>query len=196
MHARALDGMIMSRAKDCCACTAAGEHDDARAASRSARALTGLFHGRNLRNALARSNGLVAGTPFQPKVWTPRWAPKILPGHAELWRRLAAKSPICPCRRAPSSHATAPSISVVLPCHRLIGATGPGDVLRRAGAQRCLLHARGRLDSKRGLFFKALLLCSCGRPSFNKNRDFSYRGFVVSHVRTYRLNTNRGCPGP
>jgi methylated-DNA-[protein]-cysteine S-methyltransferase len=83
-------------------------------------ALTGYFSG-----DLARLNTIrwrVAGTPFQHKVWTA--LPRIPPGTTLSYGALAAKIARPKAVRAVGHANGANPISVVVPCHRLIGADG------------------------------------------------------------------------
>jgi methylated-DNA-[protein]-cysteine S-methyltransferase len=64
----------------------------------------------------------VAGTPFQRKVWTA--LPEIPPGTTMSYGALAAKLDSPRAMRAVGHANGANPISVVLPCHRLIGADG------------------------------------------------------------------------
>jgi methylated-DNA-[protein]-cysteine S-methyltransferase len=64
----------------------------------------------------------VAGTPFQRKVWTA--LPKIAAGTTTSYGRLAAQLGMPRAVRAVGHANGSNPISVVLPCHRLIGANG------------------------------------------------------------------------
>jgi len=64
----------------------------------------------------------VAGTPFQHKVWTA--LPKIPPGTTMSYGALAAKLNVPRAMRAVGHANGCNPISVVVPCHRLIGANG------------------------------------------------------------------------
>jgi methylated-DNA-[protein]-cysteine S-methyltransferase len=64
----------------------------------------------------------VAGTPFQRKVWTA--LPKISAGQTMSYGALAAKLGSPNAMRAVGHANGANPISVVIPCHRLIGANG------------------------------------------------------------------------
>ncbi|XIA65893.1 methylated-DNA--[protein]-cysteine S-methyltransferase [Bradyrhizobium sp. TZ2] len=64
----------------------------------------------------------VAGTPFQQKVW--RALPKISAGTTLSYGALAVKLRIPKAVRAVGHANGCNPISVVLPCHRLIGANG------------------------------------------------------------------------
>ncbi|MBR1285940.1 methylated-DNA--[protein]-cysteine S-methyltransferase [Bradyrhizobium sp. AUGA SZCCT0177] len=83
-------------------------------------ALTGYFKG-----DLDRLNAIkwrVAGTPFQQKVWTA--LPKIPAGTTMSYGALAAKLNAPKAMRAVGHANGSNPISVVVPCHRLIGANG------------------------------------------------------------------------
>jgi methylated-DNA-[protein]-cysteine S-methyltransferase len=64
----------------------------------------------------------VAGTPFQRKVWTA--LPKIPAGKTMSYGALAAKLAVPNAMRAVGHANGSNPISVVIPCHRLIGADG------------------------------------------------------------------------
>jgi methylated-DNA-[protein]-cysteine S-methyltransferase len=64
----------------------------------------------------------VAGTPFQRKVWTA--LPKIPVGTTRSYGRLAAQLGMPRAVRAVGHANGSNPISVVVPCHRLIGANG------------------------------------------------------------------------
>jgi methylated-DNA-[protein]-cysteine S-methyltransferase len=64
----------------------------------------------------------VAGTPFQRKVWTA--LPKIPPGTTMSYGALAARLGSPNAMRAVGHANGANPISIVIPCHRLIGANG------------------------------------------------------------------------
>ena len=64
----------------------------------------------------------VAGTPFQRKVWTA--LPKIPAGQTMSYGALAAKLGAPNAMRAVGHANGSNPISVVIPCHRLIGADG------------------------------------------------------------------------
>jgi methylated-DNA-[protein]-cysteine S-methyltransferase len=64
----------------------------------------------------------VAGTPFQRKVWTA--LPKIPPGTTMSYGALAVQLDAPRAMRAVGHANGSNPISVVLPCHRLIGANG------------------------------------------------------------------------
>ncbi len=73
-------------------------------------------------NSLASIKWRVAGTPFQRKVWTA--LPKIEAGTTMSYGALAAKLGSPRAMRAVGHANGANPISVVVPCHRLIGADG------------------------------------------------------------------------
>ena len=83
-------------------------------------ALTGYFKGDLDR--LAAIEWRVAGTPFQQKVWNA--LPKIPAGTTLSYGALAAKLKSPKAVRAVGHANGSNPISVVLPCHRLIGANG------------------------------------------------------------------------
>ena len=83
-------------------------------------ALTGYFKGDLDR--LAAIGWRVAGTPFQHKVWTA--LPKIPVGTTMSYGALAAKLNAPRAMRAVGHANGSNPISVVVPCHRLIGANG------------------------------------------------------------------------
>jgi methylated-DNA-[protein]-cysteine S-methyltransferase len=87
----------------------------------------------------------VAGTPFQRKVWTA--LPKIPPGKTMSYGALAASLGSPRAMRAVGHANGANPISVVIPCHRLIGADGSlvkyGGGLER---KRWLLAHEGAID--------------------------------------------------
>ncbi|QWG18250.1 methylated-DNA--[protein]-cysteine S-methyltransferase [Bradyrhizobium sediminis] len=92
----------------------------ARAPAETRAALTGYFKG-----DLARLNEIhwrIAGTPFQRKVWNA--LPKIPPGATMSYGELAAKLGMPRAVRALGHANGANPLSVVVPCHRLIGADG------------------------------------------------------------------------
>ena len=64
----------------------------------------------------------IAGTPFQRKVWTA--LPKIPAGRTTSYGALAASLGVPNAMRAVGHANGSNPISVVLPCHRLIGANG------------------------------------------------------------------------
>jgi len=83
-------------------------------------ALSGYFKG-----DLDRLNAIkwrVAGTPFQQKVW--KALPKVPAGTTLSYGALAAKLKMPKAVRAVGHANGSNPISVVLPCHRLIGANG------------------------------------------------------------------------
>jgi methylated-DNA-[protein]-cysteine S-methyltransferase len=93
---------------------------DARSPKDLRAALTGYFKG-----DLARLNAIrwsVAGTPFQHKVWTA--LPAIPPGTTMSYGALAARIDRPKAVRAVGHANGANPISIVVPCHRLIGADG------------------------------------------------------------------------
>lgn len=83
-------------------------------------ALSGYFEG-DL-GQLARIEWRIAGTPFQQKVWTA--LAKIPVGTTMSYGALAAKIAMPKAIRAVGHANGSNPISVVLPCHRLIGADG------------------------------------------------------------------------
>jgi methylated-DNA-[protein]-cysteine S-methyltransferase len=83
-------------------------------------ALTGYFKGDLDR--LKTIPWRVAGTPFQHKVWTA--LPKIPTGTTMSYGALAAKLGAPNAMRAVGHANGSNPISVVVPCHRLIGANG------------------------------------------------------------------------
>src|SRR5260370_24250861 len=96
------------------------ELKNARAPRELRAALTGYFKG-DL-NRLAAIGWRVAGTPFQQKVWNA--LPKIPAGTTLSYGALAAKLRMPKAVRAVGHANGSNPISVVLPCHRLIGANG------------------------------------------------------------------------
>ena len=91
-----------------------------RAPAETKAALTGYFKG-----DLDRLNSIrwrVAGTAFQRKVWTA--LPKIPSGATMSYGELAAKLGMPKAARAVGHANGANPLSVVVPCHRLIGAKG------------------------------------------------------------------------
>jgi methylated-DNA-[protein]-cysteine S-methyltransferase len=83
-------------------------------------ALSGYFNG-----DLAALNTIrwrVAGTPFQRKVWTA--LPTIAPGTTMTYGALAARLGMPKAVRALGHANGSNPLSVVVPCHRLIGANG------------------------------------------------------------------------
>ena len=114
---------------------------DARSPAEIRAALTDYFKG-----DLDRLNTIkwrVAGTPFQRKVWTA--LPKIPAGTTMSYGALAAQLGMPKAMRAVGHANGSNPLSVVVPCHRLIGANGSlvkyGGGLER---KRWLLAARGR----------------------------------------------------
>jgi methylated-DNA-[protein]-cysteine S-methyltransferase len=92
----------------------------ARAPRELRQALTGYFKG-----DLDRIDAIawrVAGTPFQQKVWNA--LPKVRAGTTMSYGALAAKLKMPKAVRAVGHANGSNPISVVLPCHRLIGANG------------------------------------------------------------------------
>ena len=93
---------------------------DARSPGDVRAALSGYFNG-----DLASLNAIkwrVAGTPFQRKVWTA--LSKIPPGRTMSYGALAAQLGMPKAMRAVGHANGSNPISVVIPCHRLIGAAG------------------------------------------------------------------------
>jgi methylated-DNA-[protein]-cysteine S-methyltransferase len=93
---------------------------DARAPHDLRVALTGYFKGDLDRLAAIRWR--VAGTPFQQKVWNA--LPGVAAGTTLSYGALAAKLGVPRAVRALGHANGSNPISVVLPCHRLIGANG------------------------------------------------------------------------
>ena len=93
---------------------------DARAPKDLRAALTGYFKGDLDR--LKSIKWRIAGTPFQHKVWTA--LPKIPAGTTMSYGALAAKLNVPRAVRAVGHANGSNPISVVVPCHRLIGANG------------------------------------------------------------------------
>ena len=93
---------------------------DARAPAAIKAALKGYFKG-DL-DCLTTIRWRVAGTPFQRKVWTA--LPKIPAGTTMSYGALAAKLHAPKAMRAVGHANGSNPISVVVPCHRLIGADG------------------------------------------------------------------------
>jgi methylated-DNA-[protein]-cysteine S-methyltransferase len=94
--------------------------EDARSPKELRTALTAYFKG-----DLDRLNTIkwrVAGTPFQQKVWTA--LPRIPAGTTMSYGALAAKLDAPKAMRAVGHANGCNPISVVVPCHRLIGANG------------------------------------------------------------------------
>ena len=94
--------------------------EEARSAKDLKAALSGYFKGDLDR--LKTIKWRVAGTPFQQKVWTA--LPKIPAGTTMSYGALAAKLNAPKAMRAVGHANGSNSISVVVPCHRLIGANG------------------------------------------------------------------------
>jgi methylated-DNA-[protein]-cysteine S-methyltransferase len=99
------------------------------------KALSGYFKGDIDR--LADIEWRIAGTPFQQKVW--RALPKVRAGTTLSYGALAARIKMPKAVRAVGHANGSNPISVVLPCHRLIGANGS------------LVKYGGGLDRKRWL---------------------------------------------
>jgi methylated-DNA-[protein]-cysteine S-methyltransferase len=93
---------------------------DARSSRELRTALTGYFKGDLDRLSTIRWR--VAGTAFQRKVWTA--LPKIPPGATMSYGALAAKIGAPKAVRAVGHANGSNPLSVVVPCHRLIGANG------------------------------------------------------------------------
>jgi methylated-DNA-[protein]-cysteine S-methyltransferase len=93
---------------------------DARSPRAIRTALSGYFKGDLDR--LKTIKWRIAGTPFQRRVWTA--LPNIPPGRTMSYGALAAKLDRPNAMRAVGHANGANPISVVLPCHRLIGANG------------------------------------------------------------------------
>jgi methylated-DNA-[protein]-cysteine S-methyltransferase len=93
---------------------------DGRAPAAMREALADYFKGDLDR--LADVEWRVAGTPFQQKVW--HALPKISPGTTMSYGALAAKLKVPKAMRAVGHANGSNPISVVVPCHRLIGANG------------------------------------------------------------------------
>ena len=94
--------------------------EEARSAKDLKAALSGYFKGDLDR--LKTIKWRVAGTPFQQKVWTA--LPKIPAGTTMSYGALAAKLNAPKAMRAVGHANGSNPISVVVPCHRLIGANG------------------------------------------------------------------------
>jgi len=94
--------------------------NEARAPRNLRTALAGYFKGDLDR--LSQIEWRVAGTPFQQKVW--KALPKIRPGTTMSYGALAAKIGLPKAIRAVGHANGSNPISVVVPCHRLIGANG------------------------------------------------------------------------
>jgi methylated-DNA-[protein]-cysteine S-methyltransferase len=93
---------------------------DAPAPDATKAALSAYFNG-NLA-ALSTVKWRSAGTPFQRKVWTA--LSKILPGRTMTYGALAAQLGMPKALRAVGHANGSNPLSVVVPCHRLIGADG------------------------------------------------------------------------
>jgi methylated-DNA-[protein]-cysteine S-methyltransferase len=93
---------------------------DARSPAGLRSSLTAYFKGDI--NRLQTIKWRVAGTPFQRKVWTA--LPKIPVGTTMSYGALAAKLNVPKAMRAVGHANGCNPISVVVPCHRLIGASG------------------------------------------------------------------------
>jgi methylated-DNA-[protein]-cysteine S-methyltransferase len=93
---------------------------DARAPAAIRTALTGYFNGDLDR--LSEIAWRVAGTPFQQKVWSA--LPRIPVGQTMSYGALAAQLKVPNAMRAVGHANGSNPISVVVPCHRLIGANG------------------------------------------------------------------------
>jgi methylated-DNA-[protein]-cysteine S-methyltransferase len=93
---------------------------EARAPRELRTALSGYFKGDLDR--LGQIKWRVAGTPFQQKVW--KALPKIPAGITMSYGALAAKIGLPRAIRAVGHANGSNPISVVVPCHRLIGANG------------------------------------------------------------------------
>ncbi|UGY19037.1 methylated-DNA--[protein]-cysteine S-methyltransferase [Bradyrhizobium septentrionale] len=93
---------------------------DGRAPAAMREALADYFKGDLDR--LADVEWRVAGTPFQQRVW--HALPKISPGTTMSYGALAAKLKVPNAMRAVGHANGSNPISVVVPCHRLIGANG------------------------------------------------------------------------
>ena len=93
---------------------------NARAPAETRAALTAYFKGHLDR--LGAIAWRVGGTPFQRKVWTA--LPKIPAGTTMSYGALAAKLDMPKAMRAVGHANGSNPLSVVLPCHRLIGAGG------------------------------------------------------------------------
>jgi methylated-DNA-[protein]-cysteine S-methyltransferase len=93
---------------------------EARAPEAIKAALSGYFNGDLA--ALDTIRWRVAGTPFQRKVWTA--LPTIAPGTTMTYGALAARLGMPKAVRALGHANGSNPLSVVVPCHRLIGANG------------------------------------------------------------------------
>jgi methylated-DNA-[protein]-cysteine S-methyltransferase len=94
--------------------------EEAQAPSQMRKALSAYFKGDLDR--LSTIEWRVAGTPFQQKVW--HTLPKIPAGTTMSYGALAAKLDAPRAMRAVGHANGSNPISVVVPCHRLIGADG------------------------------------------------------------------------
>lgn len=94
--------------------------NQARGPANTRTALTGYFRGDLDR--LEEIRWRVAGTPFQRRVWEA--LPGIPPGTTQSYGALAAKIGVPRAVRALGHANGSNPLSVVLPCHRLIGANG------------------------------------------------------------------------
>ncbi len=94
--------------------------EDARSPGELTSALTAYFKGDLDR--LKTIKWRVAGTPFQQKVWTA--LPRIPAGTTMSYGALAARLNAPKAMRAVGHANGSNPISVVVPCHRLIGANG------------------------------------------------------------------------
>lgn len=103
------------------------ELKEARAPRKLCAALTGYFKGDLHR--LAAIEWRIAGTPFQQKVW--HALPKIPAGTTLSYGALAARLKMPRAVRAVGHANGSNPISVVLPCHRLIG--GSGSLVKYGG---------------------------------------------------------------
>jgi methylated-DNA-[protein]-cysteine S-methyltransferase len=92
----------------------------ARAPARTRAALSGYFEGDLAR--LGTVEWRVAGTPFQRRVWTALGG--IPPGTTLSYSALAAQLGVPKAVRAVGHANGSNPISVVVPCHRLVGADG------------------------------------------------------------------------
>src|SRR4051812_44791497 len=116
------------------------ELKNARAPRELRAALTGYFKGDLDR--LAAIEWRVAGTPFQQKIW--HALPKIPAGTTLSYGALAARLDVPRAVRAVGHANGSNPISVVLPCHRLIG--GSGSLVKYGGGlerKRWLLQHEG-----------------------------------------------------
>jgi methylated-DNA-[protein]-cysteine S-methyltransferase len=120
-------------------------------------ALTGYFNGDLDR--LISIQWRVAGTPFQQKVWNA--LPRIPAGTALSYGALATKLGMPRAVRAVGHANGSNPISVVVPCHRLIGASGSlvkyGGGLER---KRWLLQHEGVRIQERGRVNRATGSCA------------------------------------